>query len=48
MEKTQEQREKEYFVYTENDLDFEYACSLFEKDYDTITPEIGYGNSQPI
>lgn len=47
MKKTQEQREKEYFVYTETDLDYEYACSLFEEDYYTITPEVGYGNMAP-
>lgn len=44
MKNNQEQREKEYYLYTENDLDFEYAHFLYEKDYNTITPEIGYGN----
>lgn len=47
MKNTQEQRVKEYFVYTENDLDFEYSCYLFEKDYGTITPQVGYGNMRP-
>lgn len=47
MKKNQEQREKEYFVYTENDLDFEYAWSLYEEGYDTITPQVGYGNMTP-
>lgn len=47
MKKTQEQREKEYYLYTENDLDFEYAWSLYEEGYDKVTPQAGYGNMCP-
>ena len=42
MKNTQEQREEEYFIYTENDLDYEYACYLFEKDYDIQLPPLSW------